>query len=305
MLKRTLYIGQNMQLSTRLSQLVLLPKDAPDAKTTVPIEDIGMLILDHHSLYLSHTCLQKLIAAKVAILSCNEQHHPCGMWLPFEGNIYQHTILHAQTAATPALQNKLWQSIVRQKIHNQAKLLQHLGYPTTPMFAWAAQVQPNDPQNLEARAAAYYWKYLFEAHVQQFSRGRYEDAPNFLLNYGYAILRATIARSLVAAGLHPTFGIHHHNQYNAFCLADDLMESFRPSIDQWVLYAWQKHQFPQEMTKELRRELLQIPALDVRLQKQKHPLMVAAQYCANSLAQCYTQKKNSLKQAEICLISAD
>jgi CRISPR-associated protein Cas1 len=159
------------------------------------------------------------------------------------------------------------------------------------MLKWANDVRSGDADNLEGRAAVYYWKNLFP-NIEGFTRGREEMPPNNLLNYGYAILRAVVARALVASGLLPTLGIHHHNRYNAYCLADDIMEPYRPFVDKLVakIVDVETDNYPSlqfELTKEIKMELLQIPVLDVVINGQRSPLMNAAGQTTASLAKCY------------------
>ena len=160
------------------------------------------------------------------------------------------------------------------------------------MLAWAKLVKSGDTGNLEARAAAFYWRNLFIT-LPNFTREREEIAPNSLLNYGYAILRAIIARSLVGCGLLPTLGIHHHNKYNAYCLADDIMEPYRPFVDQLVVDLCNDG-FPDTLTKEIKGELLSIPTLDVEIDGQRRPLMIAASQTASSLLRCFSGESRRL-----------
>ena len=154
------------------------------------------------------------------------------------------------------------------------------------MLAWARDVKSGDSDNLEGRAAAYYWANMFP-NIEGFRRGRDEVPPNNLLNYGYAVLRAVIARSLVASGLFPALGIHHHNRYNAFCLADDIMEPYRPFVDKLVVEITETGNNYQELSKDIKMKLLTIPILDVYINGQRSPLMIAAGHTTASLAKCY------------------
>ena len=150
--------------------------------------------------------------------------------------------------------------------------------------------------NLEGQAAAYYWKRIFKNDIDTFKRGQFEEAPNNLLNYGYTILRAITARALVASGLLPTLGIHHHNKYNAYCLADDIMEPYRPFVDRLVLdLIFDKSKSEMELTKEIKTALLKIPVLDVIINKKQSPLMVAMQQTTASLYKSMKEKNNLLK----------
>jgi len=183
---------------------------------------------------------------------------------------------------------------VQAKIRNQAALLSELGLPVDNMQRWAEQVGSGDPTNLEGRAAAWYWKNLFE-HVERFTRHRYGEPPNNMLNYGYAILRAVVARSLVGSGCLPAMGIHHRNKYNAFCLADDVMEPYRPYVDKLVLdMVHTMDELPEELGKEEKARLLAVPTLDVTIDGMKSPLMVAMQRTSASLMACYEGESRQL-----------
>lgn len=174
-------------------------------------------------------------------------------------------------------------------------------------MVWAGDVKSGDSDNLEARAAAYYWKNMFP-EISDFTRGRDGIPPNNLLNYGYAILRAVVARALVGSGLLPTFGIHHHSRYNAYCLADDIMEPYRPFVDKLVIEIVNTHGISQshpansntslELTKELKVELLNIPVLDVQINGQRSPLMIAVGFTTASLAKCYAGELRKIAYPE-------
>jgi CRISPR-associated endonuclease cas1, NMENI subtype len=166
------------------------------------------------------------------------------------------------------------------------------------MNVWADNVRSGDPDNIEARAAAYYWRYLF-SDIPMFVRGREGEPPNNLLNYGYAILRAVIARALVGSGLLPTLGIHHHNRYNAYCLADDIMEPYRPYVDQLVIEIIRKVDNYALLTKEIKMELLGIPMLDVVIAGKRSPLMIAAQQTTASLYKCFSGELRRISYPEM------
>jgi CRISPR-associated protein Cas1 len=217
------------------------------------------------------------------------------MWLNLNGNYTQQQHSHNQVAVSEARKKRLWKQVIQQKIRNQAALIAANGQEVQNMHYWADSVKKGDPDNYEARAAAYYWKTLFVEYVDRFKRGRYEADPNHLLNYGYAILRAVVARSLVASGLLPTFGIHHRNSYNAYCLADDVMEPYRPFVDHLVLQLVKEGNVGVELSAELKHRLLQIPVLDVVIHKKLSPLMNAVQQTTASLYQCYIGERKTLK----------
>ena len=236
MIKRTLYFGNPAYLSLRNSQLVINLPDANgmDDRTghnTIPVEDIGVVVLDHHQITITHGLMEALLANNTAMITCDSSRMPVGLMLPLSGNTTQHERFQAQIDASLPLQKQLWQQTVQAKIENQAYVLKNQRKVIVKnMLVWANDVKSGDADNLEARAAAYYWANLF-SDIPDFRRGREGIPPNNLLNYGYAILRAVVARSLVASGLLPTLGIHHHNRYNAYCLADDIMEPYRPFVD--------------------------------------------------------------------------
>ncbi len=294
MLKQTLYFTQPVHLSTRQQQLVVnYPGESE--KKRVPIEDIGMIMLEDAQITLSHMLISLLLGNNIAIITCDSHHLPQGLLVNMSGHhAHQEQIRH-QLAATEAFQHRLWQQTIKSKIRNQANLLRSNGLEAANMNQWEVSVKPGDPDNYEARAAAYYWKVLFGDHLETFRRGRYEGAPNNLLNYGYAILRAAVARSLVGSGLLVAIGYHHSNKYNAYCLADDVMEPYRPWVDQLVLELVRSLDQYEQLTPEIKQQLLTIPTLDVRIDGQKSPLMLAVQQTTSSLAKAYGGGARKLK----------
>lgn len=288
MIKRTLYFGNPAYLKAKDEQLVVDYPDALKESSTIPIEDIGVVIIDSPQITVTHVLLNKLLTNNAAVITCNDKHMPSGMLLPLEGNTLQSERYKTQIEASVPLKKQLWQHTVQAKISNQAYVLTTQGVDVEPMGYWQRSVRSGDPDNFEGRAAAYYWKNLFSGVTNDdFIRGRFEDEPNNLLNYGYAVLRAIIARSLVGAGLLPTLGIHHRNKYNAFCLADDIMEPYRPFVDKLVIDISKRFDDLSEITREMKAQLLTIPALDVLLDGKTSPLMVAAQRTAASLNDCF------------------
>ncbi len=304
MIKRTLYFGNPAYLKLRNEQLEInLPgADGMDklVGNTIPIEDIGLVILDHSQLTVTHALLGKLLENNVAVITCNATHHPAGLLLPLDVNTLQQQRFTDQINASEPLKKQLWQQTIKAKIRNQAALLEKCGINAQTMRIWSNEVTSGDAQNHEARAAAFYWKNLFEPYVKDFIRGRFEAYPNSLLNYGYAILRATVARGLVGSGLLPTLGIHHGNKYNAYCLADDIMEPFRPFVDELVWQLVKLHPNKEvELDKATKQHLLQIPALDIVMDGQRSPLMVALQRTTSSLAKCYSGELRKLTYPEL------
>ncbi|CAD5249032.1 MULTISPECIES: type II CRISPR-associated endonuclease Cas1 [unclassified Imperialibacter] len=294
MIKRTLYFGNPAYLKKQQDQLVVDFKDEVRPSASVPIEDIGLVVLDHQQVSLTHGLANALISNNAALLFCDERHLPNGLVLPMSANSLFTEKLRAQLDASAPLKKQLWKQTAQAKIRNQAAVLTELGLPTDNMQRWAEQVGSGDPVNLEGRAAAWYWKNLFE-HVDHFTRHRYGEPPNNMLNYGYAILRAVVARSLVGSGCLPAMGIHHRNKYNAFCLADDIMEPYRPYVDRLVLdMVHTMEDLPEELGKEEKARLLAVPTLDVHLDGMKSPLMVAMQRTTASLMACYEGESRTL-----------
>ena len=224
---------------------------------------------------------------------------PVGLLLPLVGNTTQNERFRDQLSASLPLRKQLWQQTMQQKIRNQAAVLStHSDAETKCMQVWANDVRSGDPDNLEARAAVYYWGHLF-GHIPGFIRTREGVAPNNLLNYGYAILRAVVARSLVASGLLPTLGIHHHNRYNAYCLADDIMEPYRPYVDSLVYDITEQYGVDVELSKDIKAELLSIPTLDVVIAGKRSPLMVGAAQTTASLYKCFSGELRKIAYPEL------
>lgn len=303
MIKRTLYFGNPAYISTHLEQLVvrlpevegnpMLPASfKKEAQATIPIEDLGIVILDHQQVIISQAVIAKLLAENVALITCDSTHHPTGLMLNLSGHTLQAVRFRDQLRASLPLQKQLWQQTVKAKIRNQAKLLSRYGIASANLLKWSREVLSGDADNLEARAAAYYWKNLF-LRIPNFRREREGMPPNSILNYAYAILRAIIARSLIGSGLLPTLGIHHHNKYNHYCLADDIMEPYRPFADALVADMVQNREDISELSPPVKRKLLGLAAVDVIFGDERSPLMVGAQRTTASLAKCFegTAKK--------------
>lgn len=304
MITRTLYFGNPAYLSLKNAQLVIkLPEveksNVPESFKqetirTIPIEDIGVVVLDHKQITITQGLLEMLLENNCAVITCDSSHLPVGLMLPLCGNTTQSERFRNQLDASVPLQKQLWQQTTQCKIRNQATLLETVRGERFPnMQIWANNVKSGDSDNLEARAAVYYWKNLF-ADRPNFVRDREGDFPNALLNYGYAILRAIVARALVTSGLLPTFGIHHHNRYNAYCLADDIMEPYRPVVDQYVLKLLENGNSYYEITNDLKAQLLTIPVLDVEINGKRSPLMVAVGLTTSSLQKCYAGESRKI-----------
>lgn len=284
MIKRTLFFGNPAYLSTQNEQLVVkFPDDSPVRQ--VPIEDIGMVVLENQQITITNGLIAKLTERKVAVVSCNAQHLPDGLLLPMTGHSEQTERIRFQLEASVPLKKNLWQQTISSKIRNQAGLLSEKGKESKRLEYLYKNVSSGDSGNHEAQAAAIYWQTLFD--IPDFNRGQAGLPPNNLLNYGYAILRATVARALVSSGMLPNVGIWHHNKYNAYCLADDIMEPYRPYVDLVVSHLVENEYDFAELTVSLKKELLSIPALDVLIDGQKSPLMVAVSRTTNSLFECF------------------
>ena len=299
MIKKTLYFGNPAYLSLRNAQLVIqLPEvEKNDTVTvefkkanerTIPIEDIGVVVLDNKRITITTGVMDALLDNNAAVITCDSRSLPTGLLLPLCGNTLQNERFRDQLNASLPLRKQLWQQTVKTKISNQESVLRrNTNVETNCMKVWSGEVRSGDPDNLEARAAAYYWRNIFP-DIPNFIRDRDGAPPNNLLNYGYAILRGIIARALVGTGLLPTIGIHHHNRYNAYCLADDIMEPYRPYVDELVIQIINKHPDCSELTRELKAELLSIPVIDVTIDGKRSPLMVAASQTTASLYRCFS-----------------
>lgn len=283
MIKRVLCFENPARLSLKLAQMVV---ELQDATRTVPIEDIGVVILDHKQITITHALIDALLANNVAIVTSNDKHLPVGLMLPLDGNTLQSERFRAQIDASEPLKKQMWQQTVVAKILGQAHVLglQHIEHNN--MFKWAKDVRSGDTDNMEARAAAYYWRNMFERDT--FIRDPQGLPPNNLLNYGYSVVRAMMARALVGAGLLPTFGIHHHSRYDAYCLADDIMEPYRPFVDQKVLEMWQDGGVTSDISSEQKRQLLSITTMDVNISGHRSPMMLAIQATAQSVQKCFS-----------------
>lgn len=292
MIKRTLCFSSPAYLSTRNEQLLVSYPNNEQPERTVPIEDIGFVVLEDPQITVTNKLLEKLTLNNAAIINCNHQHMPIGLLMPLSGNSEQNERFRVQLDASIPLKKNLWQQTIQAKINNQAALLAERGIANQNMLYWSKEVTSGDTLNHEARAAAYYWQNLFE--IEGFNRYRNGIPPNNLLNYGYAILRAVCARALVSSGLFPTLGIHHANKYNAYCLADDIMEPYRPYVDMVVCFITDNYDNYEELTTELKKELLQIPALDVVIGGKKSPLMIAMSRTTNSLQECFSGQSRKI-----------
>lgn len=310
MIKRTLYFENPAYLSLSQSQLKVkipeveknLPKEFSERFTnSIPIEDIGVVVLDNPQITITQGALQALNRNNCAVIVCDNNKMPYGLLLPLTNNTLQGERYRHQINASLPIKKQLWQQTVQSKILNQASLLNSkCNIVVSNMTKWAKDVKSADSTNLEARAAVYYWSNIFPIGLT-FTRERYGPPPNNLLNYGYSILRSIIARALVGTGLLPTIGIHHRNKYNAYALADDIMEPYRPFVDSVVLEIIKSGVDYSQLSKDIKVKLLSIPLLDVKINDLNRPLMIAASITTSSLLKCFTKETTKISFPKIVL----
>lgn len=305
MIKRTLYFGNPAYLSLKMKQIVIkMPQknddDLPigeDIIRTIPIEDTGIVILDNKQITITQGLMEALLENNCALITCDSKRMPTGLMLPLAGNTIQTERFRSQIEASLPLKKQLWQQTIEAKISNQAAVLKYAtGELHNNMLKWAGSVRSGDVENMEARAAVYYWKTIFNDEF--FTRDNECDGRNGLLDYGYAILRAIVARALVGSGLIPTLGIHHHNRYNAYCLADDIMEPYRPYVDKLVLDIL-KEDSCATISQSVKAQLLGLPVTEVLINERRSPLMLAVSQTVSSLVKCYRGESRRLIYPEM------
>lgn len=255
----------------------------------VPLDDIAAVIANAHGITYTNNLLVALAERGAPFVLCAANHNAVGMLLPIEGNFEQARRIEAQIAASLPTHKRLWAAVVKSKLEQQAAALEAAGAPTAPLTALAAKVRSGDPANLEAQGARRYWGLLFG---DSFRRDQDGGGPNGLLNYGYTILRSATARAVVAAGLHPSIGLHHSNDTNAMRLVDDLMEPFRPVVD---LKVWQLRRAQEDsVTPGTKRALVRTLYDDMQTDAGATPVVVCMQKLATSLAQVYLGERDRL-----------
>ena len=293
MIKRTILVENKTSITTKNQQLVLKSEIRENA---IPIEDIGFLVLDHAEIYLSIPAMNLIVENNTAIIICGSNHLPNGMFLNLNSHHIQQEIFKNQIEASIPLKKQLWQQTIIEKIKNQGALLEKITTNKNTFEFLASKVLSGDTSNMEGVAAQQYWKnFPLPNHEKDgIKRERYGDYPNNFLNYGYAILRAATARALSGSGLLNTLGIHHKSKYNAFALADDIMEPFRPIVDEKVFDIMKQYQ-EQELNTAIKAELLQMLTQTVYFKEEKSPLMVGLQKTASSLQQCFTGDRKKIK----------
>ncbi len=292
MIKRSILIEKKATISCKNLQLKI---NTEDRSGSIPIEDIGFLVIDHPETYISIPALNNLIENNTSVIICNQVHLPSGMFLNLNGHHIQQQLFSSQIQASIPLKKSLWQQTVKEKITNQGRLLEKVTTTKNKFEYLASKVLSGDTTNMEGVAANFYWKHFFDS---AFKRERFGKYPNNFLNYGYAILRAATARALSGSGLLNTIGIHHKNKYNAFALADDIMEPYRPLVDECVYLIIKKYD-DEELNTVIKSELLNILTRTVYFKNEKSPLMVALQKTASSLQQCFTGERKKIKYAQL------
>ena len=292
MLKKSILIEQKSSVTCKNLQLIIKNKVR---EASIPIEDIGFIVIDNPEIYISITAFNLLIDNNTAVIICNNNHLPNGMFLNLNSHHIQQEIFKKQIAASLPLKKQLWQQTIKEKIKNQGILLNKITNKANHFEFLSSKVLSGDTSNMEAVAANFYWKSFFN---HNFKRERFGKYPNNFFNYGYAILRAATARALSGSGLLNTLGIHHKSKYNAFALADDIMEPFRPIVDEAVNTIVQ-HYDEEELNTEIKSMLLQTLTRTVYFKNEKSTLMVALQKTASSLQQCYSGKRKKIKYPEL------
>jgi CRISP-associated protein Cas1 len=288
--KRTIVLSQPCRINISNDQLICAAND--DSSLSVPLEDLGILLLETAQCVITGAALSRLTESKVAVVTCAENHHPNGLLLPIAGGVTHTEVLRRQVEASQPLRKQLWKVTIKAKIGNQAAFSKRWVRKTEPLQRWSKKVRSGDPDNYEARAASWYWK-RFLGKDHKFLRDPEGAPPNSLLNYGYAILRASMARAVVSSGLHPSLGVHHRNRYNPYCLADDLMEPYRPFVDNIVRTLHLEHG-EHYLSKESKTALLAVLSNDVMIDGIRRPLLLALSMTSSSLADCYARKVTSI-----------
>ena len=292
MIRRTVeFSTPGTRLSVAYGQLVVERPNQP--KVTLPMEDLGVVIVDDGRALYTQAVFWGLLEAGATVLITGRDHLPVGMMLPLEGHHAQTERHRAQAQASEPMRKQTWQAIVRAKITQQAAVLSYFNGNSAGLGTMVRRVRSGDPENLEAQAAQRYWPLLFG---RGFHRDREAEGVNALLNYAYAVLRAALARAIVAAGLIPSLGVHHRHRNNPFCLADDLLEPYRPYVDWRVRLVVDNHNGspPQVADRQTRAALLSLLNETVRVGDRREPLLLAMHSSAASLCQALTGGKRTL-----------
>lgn len=293
MIKRIVDISEQAYLHQQHQQLLIDKNGKTVAQ--IPIEDLGVLILQHPAIVITQAVVITCQQNNVAIVFCDARHLPYSVLLPIsDGNSLHSKIIQQQINLSLPAKKRVWQQIVRHKISGQARVLKQAGKNAVALERLADNVKAGDPDNLEAQAAQSYWRLLFG---EDFRRDTDAEGINSLLNYGYAIMRAMVARAIVASGLHPALGVQHSNQYNGLCLADDIMEPFRPWVDLQV-YQLALQQPELAVNQTTKQPFLKLLGEQVRWGKQTMPLMVASHYLLADIKRAFEDKTQKITYPE-------
>lgn len=295
MLKRSLIFENPYHISVRNSQLVVRNKD-DNSERTVPIEDIGYIIFEHPHITFTQSVMDHMAQRNVGVVFCDQKYMPVSMLFHLDSNTTQTEKFRAQVNSSEPFKKQLWQQTIKAKILNQAKMLQIVDKESQSLEYLSRQVRSGDPDNIEGRAARIYWSSLFG---NKFTRDRQGVFPNNLLNYGYIVLRAATARALCGSGLLPTLGIHHRNRYNSYCLADDIMEPYRPFVDMIVWRLSQLECDQDDISRHQKAELIQVTSMDTLIGGKKRPLMIALTESTATLAKCFLGDEKKMKYPEL------
>lgn len=290
MIKRTLFFSNVVCLTLKNKQLLILNKDTQE-ESSVPIEDIGFVVIENNQVYISIPVINELAANNSAVIFCNDKHLPFSMNLPLDCNTIQNQLFTAQIETSLPTKKRCWKQIIEQKIKNQAKILDKYEINSKQLYSYSLDVKSGDSTNKEAIAAKLYWDLIISS---DWIRSRFGEYPNNFLNYGYAILRAATARALIGSGLLPTLGIHHHNKYNAYALADDIMEPYRPFIDDEVIEYIKKNPKERDISIDFKRKILQVLTRDVAIGKVTRPLIIALTMTSASLVKVLKKEASNL-----------
>lgn len=297
MLKRSIVLSSPCSVSLRNNQLTIAVKGS-DTPASVPVEDLAVVIIENQQVSVTMPALNAMLAQNVVVALCDAKGMPSGLFSSLEGNSLQGERYRTQLQASLPSKKSIWKQIVEAKIRNQSRMLSSRGLRGELLRPYYSNVKSGDADNREGIAAGVYWKELFGPG---FVRGRFGDAPNSLLNYGYSILRAATARAIIAAGMLPTLGLHHKSRYNSFPLADDLMEPFRPVVDEIV--ARLVNLSVLELTREAKAELINVLYADVKVDDRRHPLSMALRILCNSVKDIMSGDSNRLSVPEFCVSS--
>jgi CRISPR-associated protein Cas1 len=296
MIKKIIEISQaKTHIAIRYGQLVV-NQDKKEI-SSIPCEDIGVLLVDHSGVTYTHSVFTELLRCGAAVVLCGGNHQPNGMLLPLESNTLQAERFAQQIEVKEPVKKKLWQQIVRAKIKHQAKIVGRDSDVYKSLMALREQVRSGDPDNIEAQASRKYWPVYIS--TIDFKRDIDGPPPNNLLNYGYMVMRAAVARALCSAGLLPCLGIHHHNRYNAFCLADDVMEPFRGFVETKAKEIVQGGEDCTELTQTIKARLLEVLYQEVTIGETSGPLMVGLHRTAASLQRCFAGEQKEIELPEL------